>query len=273
VLHGFTGNDGASPGLGAWLVFDQSGALYGTTSYGGDDGYGTVFILTPPAILGGAWTERVLHSFTGTPDGANPSGHLVFDQSGALYGTTANGGASGLGTVFKLTPPSTPGGAWTAAVLYSFTGSDGANPTGAGVIFDGSGALYGTSRNGGTDGNGTVFQLTPPKSKHGAWTESVLHDFTEVNDGGAPVAGLTFDRSGALYGTTYFGFGNPNFCGTVFKLAPPARKHDNWTETVLHDFNCSDGANPFAGVILISQARSTARPTALMRPKEVQCSS
>jgi hypothetical protein len=118
-----------------------------------------------------------------------------------------------------------------------------------------------------------VFQLTPPKSKHGAWTESVLHDFTEVNDGGAPVAGLTFDRSGALYGTTYFGFGNPNFCGTVFKLAPPARKHDNWTETVLHDFNCSDGANPFAGVILISQARSTARPTALMRPKEVQCSS
>ena len=110
MLHGFTGADGADPAAG--VIFDSSGALYSTTMYGGKDffccslkafGNGTVFKLTPPRAPGGAWTESVLHSFTGGSDGAHPYAGLIFDRAGALYGTTEGGGAYGYGTVFKLT--------------------------------------------------------------------------------------------------------------------------------------------------------------------------
>jgi hypothetical protein len=100
VLHDFNCSDGANPFSG--VIFDQSGALYGTT-----DGTnaavpgGTVFKLTPPPVTDGAWSETVLHRFTGAPDGFNPRDTLVLDNSGALYGTTALGGLYGQGTVFK----------------------------------------------------------------------------------------------------------------------------------------------------------------------------
>src|SRR5205814_1699511 len=121
TLHSFTGSDGTLPYSG--LISDASGALYGTTAYGGLYSEGTVFKLTPPANSGGAWTETILYSFGGGNDGVNPYGGLIFDESGALYGTTYFGGGSYYaGTVFKLTPPSTSGGAWTETILHTFSG-------------------------------------------------------------------------------------------------------------------------------------------------------
>jgi uncharacterized repeat protein (TIGR03803 family) len=238
--------DGGYPNAG--LIFDASGALYGTTTVGGTDRVGSVFKLTPPATPGGAWTEIVLYSFTGgSGDGANPYGGLIFDASGALYGTTNAGGTAALGTVFKLTPPATSGGAWTESVLYSFKGgSDGANPY-AGLIFDGSGALYGTTNAGGTPGFGTVFKLTP---SGGAWTESVLYSFKGGSDGANPYYGaLIFDTSGALYGTTNAGGSSAcgGGCGTVFRLTSSGGA---WTESVLYAFTggTTDGINPQGGL-------------------------
>jgi uncharacterized repeat protein (TIGR03803 family) len=100
TLHIFSGTDGDGAFPAAGLIFDASGALYGTTQAGGANcasnspaGFGTVFRLTPPATAGGAWTESVLHSFTGT-DGFRPRADLIFDTSGALYGTTETGGTN-----------------------------------------------------------------------------------------------------------------------------------------------------------------------------------
>jgi uncharacterized repeat protein (TIGR03803 family) len=159
VLYSFktTGGDGVLP-VGA-PVFDAKGALFGTTSAGGASGFGAVFRLAPPPKSGGTWTEKVLYSFSGGNDGANPAGALVFGTNAALYGTTAFGGVNKSGTVFQLSPP-TSGGTWTEYVLHNFTGgTDGRRPA-AGVVFGMGGALYGTAEYGGTAGFGTVFQLT-----------------------------------------------------------------------------------------------------------------
>jgi uncharacterized repeat protein (TIGR03803 family) len=189
--------------------------------------------------------ETVLYSFTGTNgDGAFPVAGLTLDTAGNLYGTTENGGqcVSGCGTVFKIDPSG------KETVLYSFTGmnGDGRDPV-AGVIIDNAGNLYGTTKEGGstqcadTFGCGTVFKLDP--SGH----ETVLYSFTGMNgDGANPVAGLTFDTAGNLYGTTENGGQCVSGCGTVFKLDPSGK------ETVLYSFTGmnGDGANPVAGLNL-----------------------
>jgi uncharacterized repeat protein (TIGR03803 family) len=148
-----------------------------------------------------------------------------------LYGTTEEGGtgtggtgfacSSGCGTVFSLTPPATPGGAWTETVLhdFAFTGGDGAVPE-AGVVIGTSGVLYGTTAYGGASDAGTVFSLTPPASPGGAWTETVLHDFTGGSDGRYPEAGVAMGKSGGLFGTTDLGGAGTCNCGTVFALKP-----------------------------------------------------
>jgi uncharacterized repeat protein (TIGR03803 family) len=152
--------DGSSPEAG--VVFDSKGNLYGTTVYGGGYySYGTVFELSPK--VGGGWTEKVLYSFKGAPDGVHPYAGLTFDSSGNLYGTTAEGGFSGAGAVFELTPEVS--GAWTETVVYSFCSQpgcvDGEHPY-AGVILDATGNLYGTAEYGGSNQNlGTVFEITP----------------------------------------------------------------------------------------------------------------
>ena len=129
----------------------------------------------PPAVRGGIWTKATLYSFSGGSDGANPVAGLIFDTGGNLYGTTSQGGSSDAGTVFKLTPPTAPGGAWTKTTLYSFAGgNDGADPI-AGLIFD-TGSLYGTTEYGGS-GYGTVFNLTPPTAPEGTWTKTTLYSF------------------------------------------------------------------------------------------------
>jgi uncharacterized repeat protein (TIGR03803 family) len=250
VLHSFTGRDGAVPQAG--LIFDKSGALYGTTAIGSDNNLGTVFKLTPLATEGSAWTETVLHSFESS-NGAFPRAGLIFDDAGAIYGTTGGGGL--YGTVFKLSPPTVSGSAWTHSLLHKFRGPDGANPE-AGLLFDRSRALYGTTANGGptrpncAGGCGTIFRLTPPTRTGGAWTEIVLHSFTR-SDGALPTGSLIFDKFGALYGTTRFG-GAYNQ-GTVFKLQPPARTRGAWTQSVLYSFSGNstrnDGAQPESDLI------------------------
>jgi uncharacterized repeat protein (TIGR03803 family) len=177
--------------------------------------------------------ETVLYSFKGGSDGNEPFAGLIADSSGNLYGTTAFGGASNSGVVFKLSPSG------TETALYSFTnGSDGGSPF-AGLIADSSGNLYGTTTSGGASNRGVVFKLSP------GGAETVLHSFCSLpgcSDGNDPFAGLIADSSGNLYGTT-LGGGASN-AGVVFKLSPGG------TETVLYSFTGgSDGAFPQAGLI------------------------
>jgi uncharacterized repeat protein (TIGR03803 family) len=149
VLHSFGGAYGANPYFSG-VVRDTAGNLYGTTTAGGANGFGTVFKLSPTG------TETVLHSFAndGT-DGFSPYAGLAIDTKGNLYGTTYFGGASGFGTVFKLTPTG------TETVLHSFAnnGTDGFDPY-AGLALDKAGILYGTTLEGGANGFGTVFKIT-----------------------------------------------------------------------------------------------------------------
>jgi uncharacterized repeat protein (TIGR03803 family) len=278
VLYSFQGiPDGSIPVSG--VVLDASGNLYGATTDGGSSSCGgiaqcgTVYELQPPSQQGGTWTESVLYIFQGraNKDGETPAGGVIFDKTGKLlYGTTAYGGVgacpAGCGTVYEMTPPPAPGGRWTESVIYSFEGgSDGYVPMGN-LIFDAAGNLYGATYYGGGFGVcdqgiypycGTVFELSPPKTKGGAWTEKVLYSFKSGTDGADPNGSLVFDTNGALYGTTYFG-GNQGCkedagvgCGTVFKLSPPAKEGHAWGYEILHRFReKGDGTNPAAGVIL-----------------------
>jgi uncharacterized repeat protein (TIGR03803 family) len=153
VLYSFQiASDGGNPYAG--LIFDSSGNLYGATSSGGAGGGGSVFKLTPS---NGAWTYSLIYSFTGTND-CGPQNSLSLDEAGNLYGTTYCDGAHSLGNVFKLTPS---GNSWTYASLHDFAGgSDGEIPF-CSVAFDASGNLYGTTVTGGSQGVGTVWEITP----------------------------------------------------------------------------------------------------------------
>jgi len=245
VLHTFTGgSDGCLP-FGT-LAIGEDRALYGTTYYDGAAGGGTVFAVKLPASPGGEWTEAVLYSFDPalSGNGASPAAGVTIGAGGVLYGTTS-AVFQASATVFSLTPPASKGGAWTEAVLYIFP----AGQPGAGVAIGSGGVLYGTTSNGGTSGNGTVFSLTPPSSPGGAWTEAVLYNFTGGSDGGQPyTSGVVFGSGGVLYGATLNGGTGTacfNNCGTVYALTPPTTAGAPWKEIVLHSFTGgSDGASP-----------------------------
>jgi uncharacterized repeat protein (TIGR03803 family) len=241
---GHTTADGIAPN--GSLVLSKSGVLYGTTKGGGDlAGDGAVFALTPPASGSGAWTETILHRFSSTGKGMyGPRAGLIIGAGGVLYGTTCCGGAANYGAVFKLTPPSESGGSWTTAVLYSFKGgTDGANPM-AVLMMGKSGALYGTTKLGGTANLGTVFELAPPSPPSDDWTETVLYSFAGGSDGSYPEAGLLKVASGTMYGTT--SRGGAAGLGTVFKMKPSAE--GTWTESVVDIFGADNGAVPMAGL-------------------------
>ncbi len=194
-----------------------------------------------------AWatpTEQVVHSFTGA-DGLEPEAGLVLDNAGSLYGTTFGGGASQVGTVFKLTPIG--GGAWTESVLYSFTGgTDGGRPV-ASLTLDAVGDLYGTTQVGGT-GNGVVFKLSPGG---GSWTETVLYTFTGGLDGRAPSSNVVFGSSGDLFGTATGG-GSKDL-GVVFQLTSSP---SGWVEKVLHNFaGGRDDENPSGSLTMDRRGR------------------
>ena len=242
TLVTFDGTNGLYPAAG--LIADANGNLYGTTSSAGTYNGGTVFELTN---TNGTWNLQTLWYFGNTAihDGDTPVCDLLMDSTGAIYGTTEDGGTSNMGTVFKLT---NSGGTWTESVLYNFAGGpDGDFPV-AGLAMDSSGALYGTTYYGGGSGTcnigcGTVFELAPSGN---GWTESVLHAFGNGTDGQFPGYGpLVVASSGALYGTT--GSGGANDWGLVYELTPSGGK---WKEKILHNFGgAGDGAGPDSGLL------------------------
>ncbi len=235
IVHSFAGgSDGFSPYGG--LIIDSAGNLYGATVAGGGSancqfGCGVVYQLT----LGsnGQWTEAILYTFMGGDDGANPEyGNLIFDAAGNLYGTAANAGADGFGTIYKLTKGSN--GTWVQSVLYAFTGGGDENPQ-FGLTFDSSGNLYGTTL-------GTVFELSP--QSNGQWTENTLVAF-DGSHGSAPYTPLTFDGQGRLWGTTERG---GHAYGTIFRLTPEAG--GSWKFNLMYSFpnNGSNQWEPFGGL-------------------------
>ena len=248
VLYNFTGqSDGGNPT--GRLVFDSAGNLYGGTYYGGtsdcsyNSGCGVVYELTPGT--GGKWTEKALHTFVNT-DGAQANSSLVFDSAGNLFGTTSGAGSSGYGTAFELSPS---GGSWTFTSLFSFNGTATEGYYPGPVVLDSSGNLYGTAQ-GGTTGDGLVFELSPGASGS---TETILHTFTTKSDGIAPF-GLVFSKPGMLVGVTYEG-GNytncPSGCGAVFQVSQVG---GSWQKRNLYTFlGGTDGANPETTPILDSE--------------------
>jgi uncharacterized repeat protein (TIGR03803 family) len=231
------------------LAADAKGNFYGTTASGGDiraGGYcsmgcGTIFELSPPVPPSTTWTETVLHNFAGEPnDGCNPQSGPIFDSAGNLYGTTVNCGSGiNTGTVYELSPPPQPGGAWTETVLFNFPGDgsyEGGQPAG-GLVIDFKGNLYGVTTYGAPTGlNGVIYQLAPPTAKGGVWTQTILYSFQ--SNAYLPYSGLVADNKGNFYGTTKSGgTGSCNAgCGTVYRLSPPAQSGGSWEFDVLYRF-------------------------------------
>jgi uncharacterized repeat protein (TIGR03803 family) len=221
-LRLFSGTtDGAFPYAG--LIQGKDGYLYGLTEAGGSHFYGSSFRLP---VGGGLST---IYNFSDGTTGANPYARLVQGTNGIFYGTTAEGGTNGYGTLFKMTT----GAAVT--FLYSFAdGNDGANPE-TGLTQGADGNFYGASEEGGADSVGTIYKMNP----NGGVT--ALYEFTGLTDGAYPLADLVQGRDGNFYGTTIEG-GQSGF-GTVFSLAT------NGTLTTLISFSYTNGAYPEAGVI------------------------
>ncbi len=199
----------------AGMVLDSAGNLYGV--WGGPDrSKGGVFELSPSSS---GWMETTLYSFTGGNDGATPFGGLVFDSAGNLYGSTSDGGSGGGGTVFELSPS---GSGWTFNLLCSLQGTGYSGPQSS-LTMDGQGNLYGTTYAGGQHGVGSVFKATRNGSD---WVCTDLHDFLQDGNGVTPIAGVTLDSQGNLYGTTaYGGLQSQNYCpddgcGVIWEITP-----------------------------------------------------
>jgi uncharacterized repeat protein (TIGR03803 family) len=306
--------DGAEPkGNVAYLNahFNRPGNLYGTTSGGGANlsslcvtasggtGCGTVFEifsepLTPPGCPSGSnqgnggWCETVLYNFcslSNCADGIFPSGNLVEDSAGNLYGTVANGvfelspnGGGGwnetliyqpsisvqpglaidaagalygatLEYVFKL---SLSQDTWVAQNIHTFSGgSDGRIPNGPPAV-DSAGNVYGTTYDGGSRNHGTVWKLIPVSTgqNEGTYSETIVYSFTGEETGQYPGGGVTLDSSGNIYGTTTNGGGKEcslsDGCGTVFKLRLSGT---TYKYKLLGSFDSTDGAFPYSSPI------------------------
>ncbi|HTQ53029.1 MAG TPA: choice-of-anchor tandem repeat GloVer-containing protein [Bryobacteraceae bacterium] len=206
----------------SYLAVSASGRLFGVGS-GGSSGLGSVFELLPTTPEA-PWTAQELYSFTGA-SGMYPS--MAVAANNKLYAVAPYAGSFAYGTVVELTPPASGAGLWSARVIYNFTGGpDGGSPWGLTAGPDG--ALYGTAQNGGSFGEGVVFELKPPPAgaPHGAlWTESVLYSFIGGEGGANPYEPPIAASDGTLYGVTP---------GTVYQLSPGPG--GVWTQTILYSF-------------------------------------
>lgn len=221
------------------LTSDAKGNLFGTALYGGigypqNNGYGTVFELSPNGS--GGWNETTLYAFTGGADGGSPYSNVIFDSAGNLYGTTIVGGDlpcnpppdDGCGVVFKLSPAAT---GWTETVLYRFSGgADGEYPT-TGLIMDSADNIYGTTLYGGSNGpRGCVFELSP---SGGGWTEKVIYSLGSLNfDSEGDAEGLTLGADGNIFLTEQ---------SVVAELSPNG--DGGWNPSLIHTFTSENFAN------------------------------
>jgi len=282
VIYSFGQRNGDGVEPEGTLIADARGNFYGTTTYGGTVGNGTIFKLVPNGH--GGWKETVLYRFPGGVAGSQPNAAtLLMDRSSNLYGTTFFGGVNNVGVAFELSPVA---GHWEETVLYSFGSyaGDGVKPINA-LIMDANGNLFGVTAFGGSAGTGSVFELSPGGN---GWTERVIYSdaasaaaltmdgvgnlfgttengvFELSPDGSAgwipktlhsfgatpvyPQGTLVFDQAGNLYGTTYQG-GAKKF-GSVYRLSPAP--HGDWIFRTLYSFQGYpvDGQNPFAGLLL-----------------------
>jgi uncharacterized repeat protein (TIGR03803 family) len=225
VLWSFgNGSDGANPNVG--LIQASDGDFYGTTAFGGANGAGTIFKITP------AGAETVLWSFTfSTTDGSYPYAGLIEGHDGNFYGVAGSGGANGTGVFYKITPSG------TETVLWSFGTTPIAASPNAGLIQASDGTFYGTTAGGGTYSAGTVYTMTP------SGVETTLWSFGNGTDASSPNVGLTLASDGNFYGIA--GGGGANGNGAIYRITPAG------SETILWSFGAApDGANNDAPLVL-----------------------
>jgi uncharacterized repeat protein (TIGR03803 family) len=213
VLHTF---GGASSYPSSGLVSDGAGNYYGVTE-------GAVYELS---LAAGVWSYRTIQVLpAGRADFAG--GNLVRDTAGNLYGSTWQGGSSGCGFIFELSPASS--GSWTYSTLYNFNCTQG-DHAGHTMVMDTGGNLYGVGQGGGVNDYGVAYELSPASG--GGWTYTVLYNFT-LAEGGGPQIGLVADASGNLYGANGY---------EIFELSPNG--DGTWTESAAHVFTAEEGSNP-----------------------------
>jgi uncharacterized repeat protein (TIGR03803 family) len=211
-------------------VTGPGGGLYGTTVNNGAYNAGTLYELTPPLSPGGTWAQTVVFSFGPLGgDGIYPFGTLIPGPGGSFY-VLAGGGANGNGALVQLTPPTTAGGAWSGANLYSFPVDTVPNS----LVLGPNGVFYGTGAE--------IFQLTPPAAPGGVWTYTALYD-------GRPFlsfspTSLIVASDGTIYGSSGSWAGFLSGGGAVFQLTPPAVPGGSWTFAVLHGFATSLAVSP-----------------------------
>ena len=213
ILHNFTASrDGGYPQLG--VLPDGHGNLYGIT-----------WALIKLTERNGNWVVSPLN-YWGSPAATT----LAFGPNGSLYATRPDGGSDGVGDVINLTPPPEPCRSvscpWILTELFSFTGNNGAIPY-RDIVFDHDGNLYGTTEEGGQNGFGVAYELSP---SHGSWTQTILYNFPP-ND--SPSSGLTFDQAGNLFGASSFNLG-----AIVYELTLPGPHYQ-----ALHNLSWQQGAD------------------------------
>jgi uncharacterized repeat protein (TIGR03803 family) len=229
VLYSFgsTGADGVNPA--SRLLQASDGNFYGTSLNGGSHSQGAIYMVTPAGL------ETVLYSFGATnADGNDATSGLIQGSDGTFYGTTLAGGQANSGTFFSFTAA----GGETVLHTFGTTGTDAVYPTGE-LLAAGDGNFYGVSQQGGTYGDGTIFQVTP------AGVERLIYSFGATNsDGMVPCCQLLIGGDGNFYGTTVTG--GTSGSGTIFMVTPAG------VETLLHSFGgtSADGASPYSGLIL-----------------------
>ncbi|HEY6329104.1 MAG TPA: choice-of-anchor tandem repeat GloVer-containing protein, partial [Blastocatellia bacterium] len=224
-LHVFDGEDGAQPT--GRLLYAADGNIYGVTAEGGEHGAGTIYRINPSGA-----NFEVVHSFS-PQEGRSPSGGLVADADGNLYGTADLGG-SGYGTAFAISVDG------RLTVLHDFSGTDGSDPS-SGLIFGQDGFLYGTAEEGGTASKGTVFSMSVTGSSF-----QILHNF-DGPDGASPECGLVQTVDGSFFGAARKGGASSD--GVLFKILPDGNGFalvHSFTGYNFVDPTDSDGANPIS---------------------------